>query len=369
LQEIVRDELDKGVIAAYGRRNLYTHFQKLGVRRDVVILRGELFKVVKEQDPRGVERRRRERVNRRRAFRVPGPNWLWSIDAHCKLEHFGIQIYAGIDAYSRYVMWNFCGVSSRTQVSVRVQWARVLSQLKRAPKKIRSDRGGETRLVADGHVGLMQRVLGPQITFPDVYRYGTSKKNQRIEAWWNQMSGSCLVWWREYFEELADTALWDKHNLPDRISLLAVYIPIIRAQLRNWVDQWNAHHIGAQSHRPHVVTGQPFVNFFFPEDGTEDYGVPVPQDVLEDLHSEAEVFALDAYLPGETQEYCDRRLHEINPAFSELQGEEYDPRGHPLHKEAYLCLRQGREPSRMKERLLLLMLLFVVRTFLPRRPH
>ena len=155
------------------------------------------------------------------------------------------------------------------------------------------------------------------------------------------MSGSCLVWWREYFEELADTVLWDRHHPHDRISLLAVYIPIIRGQLRNWVDQWNAHHIGVQYYRPHIVTGQPFVNFFFPEDGTEDYGVPVPQDVFEGLHSEAEAFALDAYLPGETQEYCDRCLHEINPVFSELQGDEYDPRGHPLHKEAYLCLGQA----------------------------
>ena len=51
LQEMVRDELGKGAIAAYGKRNLYTHFQKLGVRRDVVVLRGELFKVVREQAP------------------------------------------------------------------------------------------------------------------------------------------------------------------------------------------------------------------------------------------------------------------------------------------------------------------------------
>ena len=33
-------------------------------------------------------------MNRRCAFRVPGPNWLWSIDAHCKLEHFGLKLEA-----------------------------------------------------------------------------------------------------------------------------------------------------------------------------------------------------------------------------------------------------------------------------------
>ena len=105
------------------------------------------------------------------------------------------------------MVWQYCGITSRTQVSVRSQWARALVDHKHAPRKIRSDRGGETRLVADGHVGLMQRVVGPHIQFEDVYRYGTSKKNQRIESWWNQMSGHCLAYWRDYFEDLADARL------------------------------------------------------------------------------------------------------------------------------------------------------------------
>jgi hypothetical protein len=32
---------------------------------------------------------------------VPGPNYIWSVDGHMKLELFGTEIYAGVDAYSR----------------------------------------------------------------------------------------------------------------------------------------------------------------------------------------------------------------------------------------------------------------------------
>ncbi|KAF3007045.1 hypothetical protein E8E15_001690, partial [Penicillium rubens] len=41
--------------------------------------------------------RRRERVN----YISPGPNDVWHVDGHMKLEPFGIEIYAAIDGYSR----------------------------------------------------------------------------------------------------------------------------------------------------------------------------------------------------------------------------------------------------------------------------
>ena len=49
---------------------------------------------------------------------MPGPNWLWSVDGYLKLEPYGIEIYAAIDAYSRYIIWIYCGITARTGVSV-----------------------------------------------------------------------------------------------------------------------------------------------------------------------------------------------------------------------------------------------------------
>ncbi|KAM4063578.1 hypothetical protein HRG_014029 [Hirsutella rhossiliensis] len=41
----------------------------------------------------------------RRDFSIHGPDWVWSIDGYDKLKNWGFEIYAGIDAYSRYITW------------------------------------------------------------------------------------------------------------------------------------------------------------------------------------------------------------------------------------------------------------------------
>ena len=57
---------------------------------------------------------------------VPGPNFLWSIDGYMKLQLYGIEIYAGIDAYSQYIIWIYVGITARTEVSVLKQFLDVL---------------------------------------------------------------------------------------------------------------------------------------------------------------------------------------------------------------------------------------------------
>jgi hypothetical protein len=49
---------------------------------------------------------------------VPGPDFIWSIDSYDKLAAWGIQIYAGVDAYSQNIVWVYIGVSNRTTNSV-----------------------------------------------------------------------------------------------------------------------------------------------------------------------------------------------------------------------------------------------------------
>lgn len=84
--------------------------------------RDRLFAAVKQLDPDGVYRRANDLQRHRGEYIVPGPNWLWSIDGHCKLNFYGIEIYAAIDAYSRYIIWIYVGISSRTAVSVLRQF-------------------------------------------------------------------------------------------------------------------------------------------------------------------------------------------------------------------------------------------------------
>ena len=64
-----------------------------------------MFSILQQVDPSGVANRRLNLTMKPRgAYFVPGPNFVWSIDGHNKLSMYGIEIYAGIDAFSRYAM-------------------------------------------------------------------------------------------------------------------------------------------------------------------------------------------------------------------------------------------------------------------------
>ena len=78
---------------------------------------------------------------RRKEYFVKGPNQVLSIDGHDKLSRFGFEIYGGIDAYSRYIVWCYIGISNQTAVSVNKQYLRLLHSTLHMPKLIRSDKG------------------------------------------------------------------------------------------------------------------------------------------------------------------------------------------------------------------------------------
>ena len=154
-----------------------------------------MYSTLKVLDPRGVETRTKDLQRHRGEYITPGPNFIWSIDGHMKLEHWGIEIYAAIDAYSRYIVWLYVGISARTSVSVLKQYLEVVKDSEIAPKLLRSDRGTETGLCAAAHLSIHQEQI-PTSELNDVHIFGTSVKNQRIEAWWGQLSKSQLSSWR-----------------------------------------------------------------------------------------------------------------------------------------------------------------------------
>ena len=147
------------------------------------------FEIAKELMPEEVEDRRHGTDRRRRPYIPRGPDEQWHVDAHCKLERYGFEIYGIMDAFSRMMILSYTGVSARTAVSCLVQYLRILER-GRLPRFVRSDRGKETVLLANAH-WLLRRHDHPDVPFKEVYRYGTSKSNQRIEAWWGQLIRGC----------------------------------------------------------------------------------------------------------------------------------------------------------------------------------
>jgi hypothetical protein len=157
--------------------------------------RDRLFAAIRILDPEGITRRLNDLQRCRGEYIVPGPNYIWSIDGYCKLEFWGIELYAAIDAYSRYIVWVYIGVTNRTGISVLRQYLDHVECEEVAPVVLRSDKGSETTMVAAAHHKIRQG-QDPDIAFADCYRFGTSLSNQRIEAWWGQLTKSCLYRWR-----------------------------------------------------------------------------------------------------------------------------------------------------------------------------
>lgn len=189
--EVVQEGLLTGPIDGYGKGYLYAHFRSSGYN----VQRERLFQAYKAINPDGVQRRKKDLQRRRGEYIVPGPNWLWSIDGHDKLKPYGIEIYAGIDAYSRFITWIYVGVSNSTAVSVVQQYIDCVKKRGIFLYFVRSDCGGETGMLAFTHYQL-SKAVDPDISLRDCYLYGTSTANQRIEKWWEDLTKGWEFRWR-----------------------------------------------------------------------------------------------------------------------------------------------------------------------------
>ena len=95
-----------------------------------------------------------------------------------------------------------------------------------------------------------------------------------------------------FFQSLERDNQWYRDELASRISLLAVYIPILRDALSCWAEQWNRHRIRRQANRPYVIPGQPIILWQYPEEGVENYRQPVATEQLEDFRQDLEGYGM-----------------------------------------------------------------------------
>jgi len=101
--EIIHAALESeicGQSSVCGRQHMYTRFKQCGVP----VARDRMYQILRALDPIGVANRAfaQQRIPWT-DFSVAGPNQILSVDGHHKLSLYGIEIYAGIDAYSWYL--------------------------------------------------------------------------------------------------------------------------------------------------------------------------------------------------------------------------------------------------------------------------
>ena len=202
--DAVRSEIQDGPARNYGRGLISTQLQRTGIKARQRHIRASLSQTLQEQ---GRQRSfaPRNAKNRKAFASYPGPDYIWSLDGHDKLVAFGVEIYAAIDAYSRYVVYCYVGISNKTQISVCKQYLEAVSTMNWCPRFLRTDRGTEVPMMADLHHSLYKAFQ--QDHFPtdfdatncrleDCHIFGKSVHNHRIESWWNGLEERQLQPWR-----------------------------------------------------------------------------------------------------------------------------------------------------------------------------
>jgi len=255
-------QLIAGEGRSFGRRWAMTYLRRRGCRTRQL----DVADALKLFDPEGVARRAPGiRKRRLENYITTGPDHLWCLDGHDKLAQYGIEIYAAVDAYSRKIIWFYCGSSNRTQLSVLNQYLRAVKTRGICPSFIRTDKGTETILLADAHFSLyIEAALLENwpdeeyatIRINDCYVYGPSTRNVRVEGLWRQQRYTTTGSWVSYFKLLSLRGLFEQ-TVVDKVVLLFVFMPIIRSELHTFVDTHNAHPIRAQPKRAHHVAGIP----------------------------------------------------------------------------------------------------------------
>ncbi|KAF3392417.1 hypothetical protein F1880_008931 [Penicillium rolfsii] len=113
MREVLQQEIQDGKIEGYGRGLLHTYLRQKGH----VFPRNRVFSIYRDERPDALRRRTLDLQRQRQQYHSPGPNHVWHMDGYMKLSGYGIELYAAIDGFSRYILWIYVGISTRTAIN------------------------------------------------------------------------------------------------------------------------------------------------------------------------------------------------------------------------------------------------------------
>ncbi|KAJ5751581.1 hypothetical protein N7520_008498 [Penicillium odoratum] len=108
------------------------------------------------------------------------------------------------------------------------------------------------------------------------------------------------------------------------VALLAIYMPLIRRHVSEYIKDHNSFPIRPQKNRLGCVTGIPLVNYDFPPPGKQ-YKCEVSEETYQILYENVAPWDPIEYLPPATLAWCSTQLNDIIPGG-------FDPENPPLYR-------------------------------------
>lgn len=155
-------------------------------------------------------------------------------DGHHKLIRWNMVTHAGIDGFSRIIVFMKCSDNNKasTVYSYFLRGVRHYG----LPSRVRSDQGRENCLVA-------QHMLEYRGSDRRSIIVGSSIHNQRIERLWRDMHHCATKVFYRLFYYLEDLGLLDRNDDIHIYALHYVYIPRVNKSLSTFKEGWNNHGI------------------------------------------------------------------------------------------------------------------------------
>lgn len=224
---------------------------RLKSKYNLIVKQTTVLKCLWRIDPNGVERRSRYRL-KRRAYKVPGPNFIYHIDGCDKLKSF-----------SRYVVYLNVSTANNKPEVIAFYYLKALLNHNCVPCIVRTDHGTENTLIE-----VMQKVLrrnhGDKNVSDNCFIKGKSTANERIEKYWRQLRNSTLEHYIRLFKKMQQKNQLDTSNVFEIELLRFCCGPLLVKDLERSTAEWNNHRIRKQP-KADISCGIPNIIYNWPE--------------------------------------------------------------------------------------------------------
>ena len=223
--------------------------QGLLIHKGIKVPREKLRIAIHHVDHANTIHRRSSTISRR-IYTTPCPNSVWHVDGNHKMIRWRLVIHAGIDGYSRCVVFVKCSNNNcaTTVLNTFLEGVSVFGM----PTRVRTDHGGENTEIWKH----MLTTSGKQSSVLT----GSSVHNERVERMWRDITRCVSSPYISIFRQLESEGLLASDNEVDLFCLHFVFIPSINKSLADFQGSWNCHPLSSEgNHSPLQLYTEGFI--------------------------------------------------------------------------------------------------------------